>query len=991
MIFRRSTTHRSFHTVISVIRMIKLFGWESRVSQQIAEKRHDELEAVKKSRMWELANSNVNLVIPLLTMIVTFSTYTLIMKHELTASTVFSSITVFGMLGMHLRMAFNMIPGIMQAKVSLDRLDNFLRNQLSSSQHPESRDTIGFRDATFTWTNDISGPEITGLESGRRRFSLHIDGEVSFEHGCITLIVGPTGSGKTSMLMALLGEMHYVPSGPSSFYNLPRAGGVAYAAQESWVQNETIKDNILFGSPYSEERYQRVIYQCGLERDIDLFEAGDMTEVGEKGITLRITLARAVYSSAEILLLDDVLAALDVHTSQWIINKCLRGDLMENRTVIMVTHNVAIASTVAQFKVTLGPGGRVSSQELIQDIRGQTQALGMGQDSQEQGYKQGGDQRPEGLVKSSGKLVIAEEIAVGRVGWGALKLFLARIGGQHQIFFWSFCLLTLIASELLANLQVWFLGYWARQYEQRPASEVKASYYLGFYAGMIVVSVAFYCISLTSYWLGTIRGGRSIHESLISSVLGTTLRWLDRTPASRIIARCTQDIQSVDGEISKTWGVIMELNISMLIKVVAVVIMSPIFLVVAVAVAIAGGLVGQIYMKAQLTVKREMSVAKAPVLGHFGAAFAGLVSIRAYGAQDAFKEVSYQRIDRYTRAARTFWDLTRWVAVRIEMLSAIFVSSLAAYLLYARGTTASDTGFSLNMAVGFSGYILYWVRVWNDFEIAVIFCSLERIKQYVEIEQEPKPTQDGTPPAYWPASGDLKVEKLSARYSEDGPLVLKEISFELKSGERVGIVGRTGSGKSSLALSLLRCILSEGKVYFDGLATDTINLDALRSSITIIPQMPELLSGTLRRNLDPLGQHGDPLLNDALRSAGLFALQEGSRENHITLDTQIASGGANLSVGQRQILALARAIVRQSKLLILDEAHRLHTVMDADKIMVLDAGRMAEFGKPSELLKNHKGMLRALVEESGDARALSISQDYSNFTAIVRLLKLKTL
>jgi len=204
-------------------------------------------------------------------------------------------------------------------------------------------------------------------------------------------------------------------------------------------------------------------------------------------------------------------------------------------------------------------------------------------------------------------------------------------------------------------------------------------------------------------------------------------------------------------------------------------------------------------------------------------------------AQDAFKDISYQRIDRYTRTARTFWDLTRWVVIRIEMLSAIFVSSLAAYLLYARGTTASSTGFSLNMAVGVSGYILQWVRVWNDFEIAGN--SLERIKQYVEIEQEPKPTQDGIPPVYWPASGDLKVEKLSARYSEDGPLVLKEISFEIKSGERVGIVGRTGSGKSSLSLSLLRCILSEGKVYYDGVATDTINLDALRSSITIIPQM----------------------------------------------------------------------------------------------------------------------------------------------------------
>lgn len=284
--------------------------------------------------------------------------------------------------------------------------------------------------------------------------------------------------------------------------------------------------------------------------------------------------------------------------------------------------------------------------------------------------------------------------------------------------------------------------------------------------------------------------------------------------------------------------------------------------------------------------------------------------------------------------------------------------------------------------------------------IYTLWSSLERIQHYLEIEQEPKATESGVPPAYWPASGDLKVEGLSARYSPDGPLVLQDISFEVKSGERIGIVGRTGSGKSSLTLSLLRCIITEGKVYFDGLATDTVNLDALRAHITIIPQAPELLSGTLRQNLDPFEEYDDVTLNDALRSAGLFSLQTDADEDRITLDTQIASGGINLSVGQRQILALARAIVRQSKLLIMDEAtsaidyatdsviqatlrkelangvtvltvaHRLQTIMDADKIMVLDAGSLAEFGKPSELLQNEKGLLRALVDESGDKEAL---------------------
>ncbi|KAG6866019.1 hypothetical protein C0991_009427 [Blastosporella zonata] len=437
----------------------------------------------------------------------------------------------------------------------------------------------------------------------------------------------------------------------------------------------------------------------------------------------------------------------------------------------------------------------------------------------------------------------------------------------------------------------------------------------------------------------------------------------------------------------------------MLVKFGAVVLFTPAFLLPGVFVAVVGGWTGQIYIAAQLSVKREKSNAKAPVLGHFGAAIAGLTSIRAYGAQKVFQEESLDRINRYTRAARTFYNLNRWICVRIDAFGALFAASLAAYLVYFQNQQASNTGFSINMAVGFSGMILWWVRVFNDFEVQGN--SLERIQAYVQIEQEPKPTQQGLPPAHWPSSGDIRVENLSARYSPEGPNVLHGLTFHIKSGERVG-VGEilTGSGKSSLTLSLLRCIFTEGNVYYDGQNTSDINLDVLRSSITIIPQIPELLSGTLRQNLDPFEQCDDATLNDALHAAGLFSLQREMGEDRITLDSAISSGGGNLSVGQRQILALARAIVRKSKLLILDEAtsaidyktdsiiqtslrrelggdvtlitvaHRLQTIMDADKIMVLDAGQIVEFGSPKELLQVADGKLKALVDESGDKDTL---------------------
>lgn len=1005
---------------MSILRMIKLFGWEPKIAERLAERREYELQYIKIRQILNLINTNVNFVIPAVTMIVTYVTYTVIMKQALTPSTVFSSIAVFDLLREQLHTIFWMMPGFIQAKVSLDRTDDFLRNtelldeyadaekgseriMLTDASHFD-RGVIGFQNASFTWSNDDVNDGV--LTPSRHRFTLRVDGELLFKRGCFNLIIGPTGSGKTSLLMALLGEMHFIPMTPDAWYHLPRSGGVSYAAQESWIQNETIRNNILFGAPYDEERYKKVIYQCGLERDLSLFDARDETEVGEKGLTLsggqkaRITLARAVYSRAEIVILDDVLAALDVHTARWIVEKCFKGDLIRGRTVLLVTHNVTMASPLADYVVSFGRDGRVASHgpaldavaesltvspELIENVLDEekrTDQEGLGPDAT--------------AKQTDGKLIVAEEIAEGQVSWDAFKLFFRGLGGSHVFLFWIVFLGGLLLCEVFLAMQTWLMGYWAEQYLLYPSESVNVTFYLAAYALLLLAGAIAYGTGSTVYIFGTVRASRSIHGKLIEAILGTTLRWLDTTPTSRVITRVTQDIRALDGPISNGFEWLNGLNVSMLIKAMAVVYLTPVFIFPCVIIATAGGRLGQVYMKAQIAIKREMSNAKAPVLGHFGAAVAGLTSIRAYGAQLAFREESYKRIDRYTRAGRSFYNMNRWISLRIDFLGGLFAAGLAAYLIYVPNehVLPSDTGFSLTMAIGFSGMILWWVRVYNDFEVNSN--SLERIHAYINVEQEPKPTKEGIPPAYWPASGDLRVEKLTSRYSLDGPKVLHNISFHIKSGERVGVVGRTGSGKSSLTLSLLRCIFTEGNVYYDGKLTSSINLDALRSSITIIPQTPELLSGTLRENLDPFSQYDDATLNAALRASGLFSLQSDDDEDRLTLESQIASGGSNLSVGQRQILALARAIVRGSKLLILDEAtsaidyktdtiiqtslrnelkgdvtlitvaHRLQTIIDADKVMVLDAGHIVEFDKPCELLKKENSKFRSLVDKSGD-------------------------
>ncbi|KAJ7505414.1 hypothetical protein B0H11DRAFT_420761 [Mycena galericulata] len=606
---------------MNVLRMIKWFAWEGKIRDDIAIKREEELVTLRKIRLLGAVNNSINFVIPLVVMLATFSTFTLVMKRELTASIVFTSLAVFdGILRQSIRNAMDEIPVIVQGKVSLDRVDDFLRTTELLDAYTQDLPTvaadnsnrIGFQEAEFSWSSRLNDTS----------YKLRIESEVLFRSGVINLIIGPTGVGKTAILLALLGEMHYRSTGPNSWFNLPRHGGVAYTSQQPWIENATIKENIVFdrGVPFDEVRYKKVLFACALYPDLELFPNGDETEVGERGLTLsggqkaRLSLARALYSTASILLLDDVFAALDVHTAKWIVRHCLSGDLIQERTVILVTHNIALVGPVSQWVVSLSSDGTIHHGSVDAVLK--TDISLAADVAKEQTVLEQNMEPVINLAASSEKLIVPEHLRQGMVNWSTYWLYLSNLSSQPVAYL---CLIfgLFLLNEAATSFQSWFLGFWSSQYVDRPASSVAAPFYLGVYGSAALVAMVFYIAAHITYTFGAIRSTRVIHSRFINSIIGTTLRWLDTTPMSRVITRATQDISKVDNNFARVFLKFTEMTISMLVKFSAVMILSPVFILPGLTITSLSILTGRIYMIAQLPIQRQMSAARSPMLAQY--------------------------------------------------------------------------------------------------------------------------------------------------------------------------------------------------------------------------------------------------------------------------------------------------------------------------------------------------------------------------------------
>jgi ABC-type multidrug transport system fused ATPase/permease subunit len=1119
-----AATDKRIHTtneVLQNIRIIKYFAWEHRFSKIVDEKRSVELKALRNRFMvWALAVAIWNTV-PVLITFFSFLVYTKIEGKPLYPSVAFTAISLFLLLRVPLDQLGDMIAHVQEAKVSVDRVEEFLKEdetdkykQLGPDNIDEDgNEVIGFRDATFIW-----GSKDAVAADGSMAFRL-LDLNSDFKIGKLNVIAGPTGSGKTSMLMALLGEMSmmkgkvYLPGGRSreDVRVDPETGlaeTCAYVAQSAWLVNANIKENILFSAPYDEKRYKDIIVACALERDLEILDNGDETLVGEKGITLsggqkqRISLARAVYSNSRHLLLDDCLSAVDSHTAHWIFNNCIRGPLMTNRTCILVTHNVTLCVPSSAYVVVLD-NGRVLSQgsptEVIasgalgEDVQGKSRPgsshvsripsrvpSSVGEESGDTLVDDGGnghvDGKPAAKKAKKKQDAMEETKATGAVKWPVLKLYLGAMGSW---WFWIVALVVFSGQQLSGVASNLWIKVWADQYTVgvdqtmstvpfslsshtdigssapptyfasfgrfvSPAqysaanapAEVDVDYYLTVLA-LIGIGGAFLAL-IRDLWLfyGSLTASWKLHNRLMASVTKATFKFFDATPLGQLMNRFSKDLEAIDQEVAPVAIGVMSCALAIVVTVVLIGIITPGFLIAGVFITVIYVFVGMFYLRASRDLKRLESVHRSPLFQQFGETLTGVTTIRAYGDERRFIRDNLTKINTQARPFIYLWAANRWLAFRTDILGDFVAFFAGVFVILSIGKiNAGSAGISLSYAIGFSENVLWLVRLYAMNEQNMN--SVERVKEYLDVEQEAEPINEkNRPPQNWPANGSVEFIGYSTRYRADLDPVLREVTFKINPLEKVGIVGRTGAGKSSLALALFRALEAEsGKILIDDVDIGQIGLRDLRESITIVPQDPTLFTGTIRTNLDPFDLYTDEEVFDALRRVQLIGPDEtpatpvtptatrlllptiiagdspageelptgvstpvaANKNVFLDLSSPVSESGSNLSQGQRQLLCLARAMLKNPKLLIMDEAtasidyttdakiqgtirelkstiitiaHRLATIVDYDKVLLLDHGAVVEYGHPWELLQKPEGSFKSMCETSGDMESL---------------------
>ncbi|KAI8969939.1 hypothetical protein BDF20DRAFT_915834 [Mycotypha africana] len=1125
--------------VLQGIRQIKFFAWEAEWEKRVLKARDEEMKHLRTTFQTEVLFNFLWQGTPLLVTIVSFFAFTKLQGQVLTAPIAFTAITVFT----ELRSALNSLPetvvDVLQALISVRRIESYLEEKEISppttNLNPNCRVNIGFRNATVSWVDvphfyedeeDVLEPtpssnvdnnllalptSATPLTASSSTihssnfedadtFILH-DLNARFPNGELSIICGATGSGKSLMMLSLLGETvllegeSFCPRTPVAdtlepdFDSTSTARisqkdwildhAVAYVSQTAWLRNASIRDNILFGLPFVESRYKQTLYACALHKDLAYLEDGDATEVGEKGITLsggqkaRVALARAVYSRARNVFMDDVLSAVDAHTAKHLYNKCVIGPLMQGRTRILITHHVGLCIQGAAYVIHLDNGHihfsgsptELEADGILETILDDTTSHG--DDKHDETVENETDTLEDidalvDLSKISNiapkSLVQEESREVGHVKFSLYMRYFRALGNP---FYWAVVFAFVFGSRGLDVAESWWIKKWVHSNEANDivnstiASTPKAQYmlmdqqlnilnsqpssealfdvantgsnsfklfafgsangksqldmYLSIYILITTTNIFVGACRFAALYYGTLRASRKLYLRLLKRILHAPMRFFDVTPIGRILNRFSKDFEFVDSGVPND---LMYFFIQWLVIVSAILTVCfvlPVFILPMILVTILNIAIGKRFSTASRELRRMDSVTRSPLFTHFGETIVGVATIRAYGVTRQFMNEMLRKIDENSRPFYFVWLANRWVGVRFSFLGAAVNFCTGIFILLSLGyMDASLAGFCMSFVLSYTSQMTMAIKRYTRLEMS--FNAVERVAEFMEIEQEAPAITSIRPPSEWPTEGHIEVKELEVRYAPELDPVLKSLSFTIKAKEKVGIVGRTGSGKSTLALSFFRFVEpSEGTIFIDGVDICKIGTSDLRSSLTIIPQDPVLFSGTLRSNLDPFDEFDEESIKAALRRVELLppddldvdVPEEGDgyedlNSNVFTdLETPVSEGGLNFSQGQRQLICLARALLKRSRVVLMDEAtasvdfetdeaiqktiacefadctilciaHRLRTVIEYDKILVLDQGEIAEFANPLELLNTPGSIFNNMCETSGE-------------------------
>ncbi|KAA8499894.1 Multidrug resistance-associated protein 1 [Porphyridium purpureum] len=855
--------------------------------------------------------------------------------------------------------------------------------------------------------------------------------------GELVAVIGRVGAGKSSLAQALLGEVKKLEG------DVLLSGQVAYVPQNAWIFNGTLQENILFGAPMDRDRYVRALFASSLETDLDVLPAGDLTAIGEKGINLsggqkqRVSIARAVYANCDIVVFDDPLSALDAHVGKAVFDHCLsKKGVLRNSARMLVTNQLHFVpecdrvvvleggEVVAQGTYKELMAGNESFRKLMQESNSAVQAT---EDSAEGGAMAATAtaiappvdseyqfdamskkhtarllEKMTSNLQRKDTLISTEDRNTGNIKLQVYLDYAKNCGGTVRFIV---VLIFFAVTTTVGVLNNWWLSYWSEEESVNP-DRYTNGFYLGIYFLLAIAFAVMTFIRTIIFLRMALGASKKLHERCYFSVTHAPMEFFDTTPIGRILSRFSKDVGACDTLVPQSWQQFLNTMLNLIASYILIAVVTPIFTAVAIPVSFGYWLLQRFYNRTNLEVKRLDSISKSPIYAHFSETLGGLSTIRAFGKQEAFREKNLEMINVNHRAYFCQLSSNRWFSLWLEALGSTLILAAAIFGVLQRvnGTFSGLIGLSLTYALQVTSFLGFTIRSITELEAQMN--AVERLEYFAtKLPQEaPHEIPETKPDDNWPDTGEVQFENLQLRYRSDLELVLKGVSLDIKPGTKVGIVGRTGAGKSSLMVALLRLVEpTAGTIIVDGVDITKIGLEDLRSRITIIPQDPVMFSGSIRKNLDPFNQYEDATLWDALAKAhlkGFVSELEGG------LDGLVSEYGDNLSAGQRQLICLVRALLRQPRVLVMDEAtssvdhetdqriqetvrsefsnatiltiaHRLWTIADYDRVLVMDHGLVAEYGTPAELLANADGILSSMVNAMGTHQ----SQNFKDLVA----------